>query len=53
MARLLGIDATRTSVRTAIVRTSYRRVTLEAFGEADIAWAGSEALAIRAATGVS
>jgi general secretion pathway protein L len=51
MARLLGIDATKTSVRTAIVRTSYRRVALEALGEADVAWAGSEALAIRAASG--
>src|SRR5262249_54932594 len=51
MARLLGVDATKTTVRTAIVRTSYRRVTFEAFGEADIAWAGSEEQAIRAATG--
>ncbi len=51
MARLLGIDATKTTVRVAVVRTSYRRVTLEALGEADIAWAGSEAEAIRSAVG--
>jgi general secretion pathway protein L len=51
MARLLGIDATKTTVRAAIIRTSYRRVSLEAFGEADIGWAGSEAEAIRAAVG--
>ncbi len=51
MARLLGIDATKSAVRAAVVRTSYRRVTLEAFGEADIAWAGSEIEAIRAAVG--
>ena len=51
MARLLGIDATKSTVRAAVVRTSYRRVTLEAFGEADIAWAGSEIDAIRAAVG--
>ncbi len=51
MSRLLGIDATKTTVRAAMVRTSYRRVTLEAFGEADIAWAGSEAEAIRLAVG--
>jgi len=51
MARLLGIDATKTTVRVATVRTSYRRVMLEAFGEADIAWAGSEVEAIRIAAG--
>src|SRR5271170_19963 len=51
MSRLLGIDATRTTVRAAVVRTAYRRVMLEAFGEADIAWAGSEAEAIRLAAG--
>ncbi len=49
MARLLGIDATKSTVRAAVVRTSYRRVTLEAFGEADVAWAGSEVEAVRAA----
>lgn len=49
MSKLLGIDATKATVRTAIVRASYRRVTLEAFGEADVAWAGSEVDAIRAA----
>jgi general secretion pathway protein L len=51
MARLLGIDATKTTVRAAIIRTSYRRVALEAFGEADVGWAGSEVDAIRAAVG--
>jgi general secretion pathway protein L len=49
MSKLLGIDASKTTVRTAMVRVSYRRMTLEAFGEADIAWAGSEVDAIRAA----
>jgi general secretion pathway protein L len=52
MARLLGIDATKTMVRAALVRTSYRRVTIEALGEADVASAGSEAEAIRAAVGI-
>src|SRR4051812_30251318 len=51
MARLLGIDVSKSTVRAAVVRTAYRRVTLEAFGEADIAWAGSEVEAIRAAAG--
>jgi general secretion pathway protein L len=51
MARLLGIDVTKATVRAAVVRTSYRRVTLEAFGEADIAWTGSEVEAVRAAVG--
>ncbi len=51
MSRLLGIDATKTTVRAAVVRTAYRRVTLEALGEADIAWAGSEVEAIRSAVG--
>jgi len=51
MARLLGIDASKTVVRTALVRTSYRRVTLEALGEADVATAGSEMEALRAAVG--
>ncbi|APR82074.1 General secretion pathway protein L [Minicystis rosea] len=51
MARLLGIDATKTTVRAALIRTSYRRVTLEAFGEADVGWAGSETEAIKAAVG--
>src|SRR6185369_3077441 len=51
MARLLGIDATKTTVRAALIRTSYRRVTLEALGEADVGWSGSEVDAIRAAVG--
>jgi general secretion pathway protein L len=51
MARLLGIDATKTTVRAAIIHTSYRKITLEAFGEADVGWAGGEVEAIRAAVG--
>jgi general secretion pathway protein L len=38
-------------VRTALVRTSYRKVTLEALGESDVTQAGSLAEAIRAAVG--
>jgi general secretion pathway protein L len=52
MARLLGIDATRRVVRTALLRTSFSRVTIEALGEVDVAAAGSEIEAIRAAVGV-
>ncbi len=37
MARLLGIDAGRTVVRTVLVRTSYRHVAIEAFGEVPVA----------------
>jgi general secretion pathway protein L len=51
MARLLGIDVTKTTVRIAVVRTSYRKITLEALGEADLVAAGSEVEAIRAAMG--
>lgn len=51
MARVLGIDATKTTVRTALVRTSYRKVTLEALGEASVAVAGSEVEALRQALG--
>lgn len=51
MSRLLGIDGGKTSFRAALVRTSYKRVTVEAFGEASIAEAGSEIEAIRAAVG--
>jgi general secretion pathway protein L len=50
MARLLGIDATKTSVRIAVIRTSYRRITLEALAEAHVG-DGGEAAAIRAAAG--
>src|SRR5689334_1661039 len=53
MARLLGIDSTKNSVRVALIRTSYRRVVIEALGEADVAWAGSESLAIKAAVGAA
>lgn len=51
MSKLLGIDATKTSVRVALVRTSYRKITVEHFAEASIAIHGSEAAAIRAALG--
>lgn len=51
MSRLLGIDATKTTVRTAIVNSSYKRVTVESFGEASVLDAGSEEAAIRAAVG--
>jgi general secretion pathway protein L len=51
MTRLLGIDASKSTVRTAIVRTSYRRLVLESLGEADVGWAGSEVEAIRVAAG--
>lgn len=37
MARLLGIDAGQTVVRTVLVRTSYRHVGIEAIGEVPIA----------------
>lgn len=36
MARLLGIDCGPTAVRTALIRTSYRKVTVEAFGQAPV-----------------
>jgi general secretion pathway protein L len=52
MARLLGIDASGAVVRTAILRTSYRRVVVEALGEVSFAEAGSEASAIRLAAGM-
>lgn len=52
MHRLLGIDAGKSVVRTALIRTTYRRVFVEAFGEASISDAGSEAEAIRAAVGL-
>lgn len=50
-SRLLGIDASRNVVRTAILRSAYKRVTIEALGEVTIASAGSEVEAIRAAVG--
>ena len=37
MARLLGIDAGRTVVRTVLVRTSYRHVAIEQIGEVPVA----------------
>lgn len=51
MARLLGIDATKTTVRVALLHTSYRSIEIEALGEADVAASGSEVEAIRAAVG--
>jgi len=52
MARLLGIDAGKSVVRAALIRTAYRKVYLEALGEVAIADAGSEQEAIRAAAGM-
>jgi general secretion pathway protein L len=56
MARLLGIDCGPTAVRTALIRTSYRRVTVEAFGQAPVDDAlglpGVTEAAIRSAVGV-
>jgi len=49
VARLCGIDSTKTVVRAALVRTSYRRVALEALREVDVASAGSEREAIQQA----
>jgi general secretion pathway protein L len=49
MSRLLGIDASKSSVRVAVLHTSYRKLTLESLAEVDIATVGSEVLAIRAA----
>lgn len=51
MSRLLGIDATPTAVRTCLISASYRKITLEALGEARVADHGSVAEAIRAAVG--
>ncbi|MCC6553850.1 MAG: pilus assembly protein PilM [Polyangiaceae bacterium] len=51
MSKLLGIDAGKSVVRVALVRASYRRIEIEALGEASIAEAGSEAEALRAAVG--
>src|SRR5688572_2795165 len=51
MATLLGIDATKTVVRTALLRSSYRKFKLEALGEADVLSHGSELEAIKAAIG--
>jgi general secretion pathway protein L len=52
MSRLLGIDAGKSVVRVALIRTAYRKVAVEALGEATVADAGSEAEAIRAAVGL-
>lgn len=51
MTKLLGIDTSKSVVRVALVRAAYRRLVIEALGEADVASAGSESLAIRAAVG--
>lgn len=51
MSKLLGIDAGKSVVRVALIRASYRRIAVEALGEATVAEAGSEAEAIRAAVG--
>ncbi|WP_437833517.1 type IV pilus biogenesis protein PilM [Sorangium sp. So ce1153] len=52
MHRLLGIDAGKSVVRTALIRTAYRRVFVEALGEVAVTDAVSEAEAIRAAVGL-
>jgi general secretion pathway protein L len=49
MSRLLGIDIEKTVVRTAIVRTAYRKTFVEAIGEARIEEHGSVEAALRAA----
>ncbi|HVY48697.1 MAG TPA: pilus assembly protein PilM [Minicystis sp.] len=51
MSRLLGIDASKDAVRVALVRTSYRRVAIEALAEVDVASVGSELEAVRALAG--
>jgi general secretion pathway protein L len=51
MSRLLGIDIAKNVVRTATIRTSYKRVTVEALGEVTISSAGNELEAIKAAVG--
>ncbi|WP_433932428.1 type IV pilus biogenesis protein PilM [Sorangium cellulosum] len=52
MHRLLGIDAGKSVVRAALIRTAYRRVFVEALGEVAVTDAVSEAEAIRAAVGL-
>src|SRR5215831_18652613 len=52
MSRLLGIDASARAVRVAVIRTSYRRVAIEALSEIDVgAMGGSEVEALRAVAG--
>ncbi len=52
MSRLLGIDASERAVRVAVIRTSYRRVSIEALAEIDVgAMGGSEVEALRAVAG--
>jgi len=51
MSRLLGIDAGKNVVRTAVIRSSYKRVTLEALGEVTVTSSGNELEAIKAAVG--
>ncbi|WP_438017450.1 pilus assembly protein PilM [Sorangium sp. So ce315] len=52
MHRLLGIDAGKSVVRAALIRTTYRRVFVEALGEVAVTDGVSEAEAIRAAVGL-
>src|SRR5512146_1232147 len=49
MSKILGIDIGKAVVRAALLRLSYRKVTLEALGEAPVT--GLEIDAIRAAVG--
>lgn len=54
MSRLLGIDADRSVVRTVLIRTAYRKVILEALGEASVADAGgSQIEALKMALGAT
>ncbi|AKT36709.1 type IV pilus biogenesis protein PilM [Chondromyces crocatus] len=52
MARLLGIDAEKNVVRAVLIRTAYRKVILEGFGEVSVADAGSQIAAMKAAAGM-
>src|SRR5213078_3145609 len=47
MAKYLGIDVGSTSVRAVLVRTSYRRISIEAMNETDLAAAPTVADVIR------
>jgi len=49
MSRILGIDIGKTVVRAAVLRVNYRKITLEALGEAPVL--GLDVDAIRAAVG--
>ncbi|MBN2196581.1 MAG: pilus assembly protein PilM [Polyangiaceae bacterium] len=48
MSRVIGIDIRSTHVRAALLRTSYRRITVERMLEVDVAQVGSLEEAVRA-----